>query len=82
MITDANGNRLAGDGPTGREIHLVEVVKDGKPTWALAPVGGGFDKVEVVQVMVLTAHGICASIRGDLVHNKAMEKAQDLIKGE
>lgn len=80
MITDASGKRLAGDGPTGREVHLIEVVKDGKHTWALSPVGGSFDPLEVAAVCSQAALGIVTKTRADILEQQVKNKLQEQMK--
>ena len=82
MITDASGRRIGGDGPTGREVHLVEVVKDGKPTWGLAPVGGSFDPLEVAAIMNQAALGIITKTRTDILEQQVKQKLQESLNKE
>jgi hypothetical protein len=80
MIVDPTGKRIGGDGPTGREIHIIEIVTDGVPTWAFAVVGGGFDPMEILQVLSKTSHGVATKLRSELLHAKTMNKVQDDLK--
>lgn len=80
MITDASGKRIGGDGPSGREVHLIEIIKDGKPSWALAPVGGGFDKLEVAAILNQAALGIVTQVRLEVMDIKTKQAVQSAIK--
>lgn len=77
MIVGPNGRPVqATDGPTGREVHLVEIMKEGKLTWGLAPVGGAFDKLEVIQVLTIAAHGVATQCRAEMHHMQSMAEVK------
>ncbi len=79
MIVDPSGKRIAGDGPSGREIHIIEIVKDGKTSWGLAPVGGAFDKLEVIAVLNQAALGITTQARLEFAQSRAEQVVQTAI---
>lgn len=79
MILGPDNKPVASDGPTGREVHLVEIMKDGAKTWGLAPVGGHFEKIEVIQILTIAAHGVATQIRAEMHHAVSMQKVQQKI---
>ncbi len=82
MIVDPAGNRIGGDGPTGRQIVVVEVVKDGKATWAFQVGGGGFEHMEIIQVLTQVVHGVATKFRGEMHHMETMAREEARLEKE
>lgn len=90
MILGPNGKPVtATDGPTGREIRLVEHVIKGRPTWGVAymPNDAAFVRLEVIKTLSMTANEfgeqsylLLDSLFKLLLHAEVLPKLVDLTR--
>ncbi len=79
MILNSQGRPAATDGPTGRQFHCIEMMKDNKTSWAITVPGGSvaISADEMIAVMGLLIHTVAVR---QLAHQLQHKTADVLMK--